>query len=150
MPRYIPGKEVWSQAEIDRYKRLHENALYRAYDVRDAEEHLRIMMGSRMIRSHWEKEKLIQALRWARERYKAAADRNNEFVEEMRLKYTKISEEKEALAKEAVKSPVHEKLKYAPPRLDIPGGPGYEETKASFGNGRTRRGRRARKTRRKH
>jgi len=86
----------------------------------------------------------------AQERWGAAAQRKLRFFDELILKYKKISEEKEALAKEAVKSPVHEKLKYAPPRLDIPGGPGYEETKASFGNGRTRRGRRARKTRRKH
>jgi len=77
----------------------------------------------------------------------ASAQRKLNFFDGLILKYKKIVEEKKALAKEATKSAVHEKLKYAPPRLDMPGGPGYEETKASFGKGRTRRSRKSRRTR---
>jgi hypothetical protein len=77
----------------------------------------------------------------------AAARRQLNFFDRLILKYKKIAEQKEALAKEATKSAVHEKLKYAPPRLDMPGGPGYAETIASFGNGRTRKNRKSRRTR---
>jgi hypothetical protein len=83
----------------------------------------------------------------AQERWVAAAQRKLRFFDELILKYKKIFEEKAALAKEATKSAVHEKLKYAPPRLDMPGGPGYEDAKSSFGKGRTRRSRKSRRTR---
>ena len=150
MPRYTPGKEVWSQADTDEYARLRQEASDLEGVWRHHLDELNRVMWSRVIPPTGTLQRLRQLMYGAQERWVAAAQRTLDFFDELILKYKKISEEKEALAKEAVKSPVHEKLKYAPPRLDIPGGPGYEEAKASFGNGRTRRGRRARKTRRKH
>jgi len=85
----------------------------------------------------------------AEDRWVAAARRQLNFFDRLILKYKKIAEQKEALANEATKSAVHEKLKYAPPRLDMPGGPGYAETNASFGNGRTRKSRKSRRTRKR-
>jgi hypothetical protein len=70
----------------------------------------------------------------------------NRFIKEMKEKYKGVRAKKKSIAEDATKSFVFEKLKYAPPRLGMPGGPGYEEAKSSFGKGRTRR--RHRKSRR--
>ena len=68
----------------------------------------------------------------------------------MEEKYKGVRAKKKSVAEDATKSFVFEKLKYAPPRLDMPGGPGYEEAKSSFGKGRTRRRHRKSRRTRKH
>jgi hypothetical protein len=74
----------------------------------------------------------------------------NRFYKEMDKKYEGVRAKKKSLAEDATKSFVFEKLKYAPPRMGLPGGPGYEEAKASFGKGRTRRRHRKSRRTRKH
>lgn len=149
MSTYTPGRETWSQADIDEYARLTRDAddLENAWRIHSDE--LSRVMRSDVIPPSDTLKRLRQVINDSQEQFIAAANRKLRFFDELILKYKKIFEVKEALAKEATTSMVHEKLKYAPPRLDIPGGPGYEETKAksSFGKGRTRRRRKSRRTR---
>ena len=147
MPNYTPGREIWSQAETDEYARLSQITDNLDYLWHHHSDEVNRVMRSRVIPPFGTLERLRSVMAAAENRWVAAAQRQLRFFGELILKYKKIAEEKEALAKEATKSPVHEKLKYAPPRLDMPGGPGYEEVKASFGNGRTRRRRKGRRTR---
>ena len=150
MPRYTPGRETWSQADTDEYARLRQRASEYEGVWRHHSDELNRVMRSRVIPPSGTLERLRSVLAGAQNQWVAAAQRKLDFFDELILKYKKIFEEKAALAKEATKSAVHEKLKYAPPRLDMPGGPGYEEVKASFGKGRTRRRRRKSRRTRKH
>ena len=147
MPRYTPGREIWSQADTDEYARLTQNAdgLEAVWRVHSDE--LNRVMRSRVIPPTGTLQRLRSYMAGAQNQWVAAAQRKLDFFDRLIIKYKKIVEEKAALAKEATKSAVHEKLKYAPPRLDMPGGPGYDEVKASFGKGRTRRSRKGRHTR---
>jgi hypothetical protein len=147
MSRYTPGREIWSQADTDEYARLDQETSDREGVWRHHSDELKRVMRSRVIPPSGTLQRLRSVMADAENQLVAAAQRQLNFFDRLILKYKKIAEQKEALAKEATKSAVHEKLKYAPPRLDMPGGPGYAETIASFGKGRTRKSRKSRRTR---
>lgn len=144
----ITGANAWSAADKDEYFRLTE-LTKRAEEerIQEAQELMRKNRGRSS--SEWSKadnDKLTQGLLRALRSH----DPLNRFYEEMKEKYKGVREKKKSIAEDATKSFVFEKLKYAPPRLGMPGGPGYEEAKASFGSGRTRRRRRKSRRTRKH
>ena len=144
----ITGANAWSTADKDEYFRLIE-LTERAYDERIQEAEALFRKNQGRYRNEWSKADqdqfdrgLIRELR--------AHDPLNRFYKEMEEKYKGVRAKKKSVAEDATKSFVFEKLKYAPPRLGMPGGPGYEEARASFGSGRTRRRRRkSRRTRKR-
>ena len=140
----ITGANAWSTADKDEYFRLTE-LTERAEDERIEEAEALMRKNQGRYTNEWSKadqDKLDQGLMRALRSH----DPLNRFYEEMEEKYKGVRAKKKSVAEDATKSFVFEKLKYAPPRLGMPGGPGYEEAKASFGSGRTRR--RHRKSRR--
>ena len=144
----ITGANAWSAADKDEYFRLTE-LTERAYDERIQEADALITKNRGRPRSEWSKadqDKLDQGLL----RELRSHDPLNRFYEEMEEKYKDVRAKKKSVAEDATKSFVFEKLKYAPPRLGMPGGPGYEEAKSSFGKGRTRRRHRKSRRTRKH
>jgi hypothetical protein len=143
----ITGAIAWSTADKDEYFRLDE-LTDRAEDEWAAEAEVLMRKNRGRSRSEWNKADkdafdrgLIKRLR--------AYDPMNRFTEEMKEKYKGVRAKKKSIAEDATKSFVFEKLKYAPPRLGMPGGPGYEDAKDSFGKGRTRRRRKSRRTRKR-
>jgi hypothetical protein len=144
----ITGANAWSTADKDEYFRLTElTERAEAERIQEAEELFRKNQGR--YTNEWskaDKDKLDQGLMRALRSH----DPLNRFYKEMDEKYKGVRAKKKSVAEDATKSFVFEKLKYAPPRLGMPGGPGYEEAKASFGSGRTRRRRRkSRRTRKR-
>jgi FMN phosphatase YigB (HAD superfamily) len=140
----ITGANAWSAADKDEYFRLDE-LTERAEDEWKQEAEVLMRKNRGRSRSEWSKADQDQFDRGLIKRLRAY-DPINRFYKEMKEKYKGVREKKKSIAEDATKSFVFEKLKYAPPRLGMPGGPGYEEAKASFGKGRTRR--RHRKSRR--
>ena len=136
----ITGANAWSTADKDEYFRLTE-LTERAYDewVQEADALLRRNRGRS--RSEWSKADQDQFDRGLMREHRSH-DPLNRFIKEMKEKYKGVRAKKKSIAEDATKSFVFEKLKYAPPRLGMPGGPGYEDAKSSFGKGRTRRRRR--------
>ena len=144
----ITGANAWSTADKDEYFRLHE-LTERAEEERIQEAEVLMRKNRGRFSSEWSKadnDKLTQGLL----RVLRSHDPLNRFYEEMKEKYKGVRAKKKSIAEDATKSFVFEKLKYAPPRLGMPGGPGYEEAKASFGSGRTRRRHRKSRRTRKH
>ena len=144
----ITGANAWSTADKDEYFRLTE-LTERAEDERIEEAEALMRKNQGRYTNEWSKadqDKLDQGLMRALRSH----DPLNRFYEEMEEKYKGVRAKKKSVAEDATKSFVFEKLKYAPPRLGMPGGPGYEEARASFGSGRTRRRRRkSRRTRKR-
>jgi len=140
----ITGANAWSTADKDEYFRLTE-LRERAYDERKQEAEALMRKNRGRPRNEWSKADQDALDRGLMREYRSH-DPLNRFYEEMEEKYKGVRAKKKSVAEDATKSLVFEKLKYAPPRLGMPGGPGYEEAKASFGKGRTRR--RHRKSRR--
>jgi len=140
----ITGANAWSTADKDEYFRLTE-LRERAYDERKQEAEALMRKNRGRPRNEWSKADQDALDRGLMREYRSH-DPLNRFYEEMEEKYKGVRAKKKSVAEDATKSFVFEKLKYAPPRLGMPGGPGYEEAKASFGKGRTRR--RHRKSRR--
>ena len=144
----ITGAIAWSTADKDEYFRLDE-LTDRAEDEFLAEAEALLEKNRGRPRDEWSKADQDQLDRGLRKRTLAYGPMNR-FTEEMKEKYKGVRAKKKSVAEDATKSFVFEKLKYAPPRLGMPGGPGYEEAKASFGSGRTRRRRRKSRRTRKH
>jgi hypothetical protein len=144
----ITGANAWSTADKDEYFRLTE-LTERARDVWEQEAEALMRKNRGRPRSEWSKADQDALDRGLMREYRSH-DPLNRFYEEMEEKYKGVRAKKKSVAEEATKSFVFEKLKYAPPRLGMPGGPGYEEAKASFGKGRTRRRRRKSRRTRKH
>ena len=144
----MTGANAWSTADKDEYFRLTE-LTERAEDERIEEAEALMRKNQGRYKNEWSKadrDKLDQGLMRALRSH----DPLNRFYEEMEEKYKGVRAKKKSVAEDATKSFVFEKLKYAPPRLGMPGGPGYEEARASFGSGRTRRRRRkSRRTRKR-
>ena len=143
----ITGANAWSAADKDEYFRLHE-LTERAEEERIQEAEVLMRKNRGRYSSEWSKadnDKLTQGLL----RVLRSHDPLNRFYVEMKEKYKGVRAKKKSIAEDATKSFVFEKLKYAPPRLGMPGGPGYEDAKDSFGKGRTRRRRKSRRTRKR-
>jgi hypothetical protein len=144
----ITGANAWSTADKDEYFRLTE-LTERAYDERKQEAEALIRKNHGRSRGEWSKADLDKLDEGLMREYRSH-DPLNRFYKEMEEKYKGVRTKKKSVAEDATKSFVFEKLKYAPPRLGMSGGPGYEEAKTSFGNGRTRRRRRkSRRTRKR-
>jgi hypothetical protein len=144
----ITGANAWSTADKDEYFRLTE-LTERAEDEWKQEAEVLMRKNRGRYRSEWSKADNDAFDRGLMKRLRAY-DPLNRFYVEMKEKYKGVRAKKKSIAEDATKSFVFEKLKYAPPRLGMPGGPGYEEAKASFGSGRTRRRRRKSRRTRKH
>lgn len=151
----ITGANAWSTADKDEYFRLDE-LTDRAEDewAAEAEVLMRKNRG-RYSRNEWSKADndafdrgLIKRLR--------AYDPMNRFTAEMKEKYKGVRAKKKSVAEEA--ATVYKDTfadPYAPPRplpdgTVLPGSEGYNEAKASFGKGRTRRRHRKSRRTRKH
>lgn len=159
------GSKVWSPEEWEAYSRLKaevdEAAAAAAEAIRlhgDLQDRMGRKLGKERMWDHktWpepersEYTRLLDDFGKFGKIAREARLRQSTLVAALKQKYPAASlAKKKDLAVAATKSAVHEKVEYAPPRLDIPGGPGYENTKASFGTGRTRRHKRPRH-RRKH
>ncbi len=144
----ITGAIAWSTADKDEYFRLDE--LTERAEVELKEEAEALMRKNGPLRSEWtSKEAQDELDRSLMKRYRAY-ESMRQFINEMKEKYKGVRAKKKSIAEDATKSFVFEKLKYAPPRLGMPGGPGYEEAKSSFGKGRTRRRHRKSRRTRKH
>jgi hypothetical protein len=144
----IFGSKSWSTADKDEYYRL-DNLVEDAHAERKVIVLALFQKNRDLDRAEWsnaDNDKLKEADGIV----KRANDAINRFYKEMNKKYETVKAKKKSLAEDATKSFVFEKLKYAPPRVGMPGGPGYEEAKASFGSGRTRRRRRKSRRTRKH
>ena len=145
----ITGANAWSAADKDEYFRLSELT-----EIAEAERLQEAHELSRRNPNWWnvgwtnkaDEDKFKQGFRTVQRSH----DVLNRFYKEMDKKYEGVRAKKKSLAEDATKSFVFEKLKYAPPRMGLPGGPGYEEAKASFGKGRTRRRHRKSRRTRKH
>jgi hypothetical protein len=167
MGDYRPaGSKVWSPEEWEAYSRLEtqeDEADDEAAEAIKLHGELQDRMGVQLGREKkwdhttWptaekaEYKRLLGEFGKFSKIAREAAYERSVLVARLKQKYPAASlAKKKAIAEDATKSDVFEKLKYAPPRMGLPGGPGYELAKASFGKGRTRRHkrRRSRKTRR--
>jgi hypothetical protein len=167
MGDYRPaGSKVWSPEEWEAYSRLEtqeadaDEAAEEAIKLHgELQDRMGVQLGREKKWDHttWptaeksEYKRLLGEFGKFSKIAREAAYERSVLVARLKQKYPAASlAKKKAIAEDATKSDVFEKLKYAPPRMGLPGGPGYELAKASFGKGRTRRHkrRRSRKTRR--
>jgi hypothetical protein len=144
----IFGSKSWSTVDKDEYYRLSDLVDDAHDERRDIITALQEKNRGQYMRE-WSKADKDEVKRADAipQRANAAMSR---FYKEMDEKYEIVKAKKKSVAEDATKSFVFEKLKYAPPRLGMPGGPGYEEAKSSFGKGRTRRRHRKSRRTRKH
>jgi hypothetical protein len=167
MGDYRPaGSKVWSPEEWEAYSRLETQEAEADDEAAEAiklhgelQDRMGVQLGREKKWDHttWptaekaEYKRLLGEFGKFSKIAREAAYERSVLVARLKQKYPAASlAKKKAIAEDATKSDVFEKLKYAPPRMGLPGGPGYELAKASFGKGRTRRHkrRRSRKTRR--
>jgi hypothetical protein len=165
MGDYRPaGSKVWSPEEWEEYSRLKTEEAEADDEAAEAiqlhgklQDRMGVQLGPEKKWDHttWptaeksEYKRLLGEFGKFSKIAREASNRRSALVARLKQKYPAASlARKQAIAVEATKSPVFEKLKYAPPRMGLPGGPGYELAKASFGKGRTRRHKRHRHRRR--
>jgi len=165
MGDYRPaGSKVWSPEEWEEYSRLEteedDAAAAAAAAIQlhgELQDRMGVQFGPEKKWNHkdWPKAKqdeynrLLGEFRKFSKIAREASNRRSVLVAKLKQKYPAASlAMKKVIAEDATESFVFEKLKFAPPRMGLPGGPGYQETKASFGKGRTRRHKRHRHRRR--
>jgi len=150
----ITGANAWSTADKDEYFRLHE-LTERAEDEWAAEADVLMRKNRGRYRNEWSNADSDAFDRGLIKRARAY-DPLNRFYVEMEEKYKDVRAKKKSVAEAA--AIVYKDTfadPYAPPRplpdgTVLPGSKGYNEAKASFGKGRTRRRRRkSRRTRKR-